>query len=115
MAACFAGKRAVSGRGMDVLPADTAYGLQAAFHAAGARGVLGALWQADDKASAEILGCFHERLAAGAPAAVALQQSLRSFLDVPSTLKRRPGRWAWCALTAFAPSTANLKPEGGQP
>ncbi len=114
MAACFAGKRAVSGRGMAVLPADTAYGLQAAFHAAGARAVLGALWEADDKASAEILGCFHECLAAGAPAAAALQQSLRAFLDASSTLKRRPGRWAWCTLTAFAPSMANLKPEGGQ-
>lgn len=80
LSACHSGERALAMRGLDVLPGDDMFGLQAAFFQAGACGVLGTLWQANDRSARLIVPVVHERLAAGDPPEIALQAALRSYL-----------------------------------
>ncbi|MGO9083118.1 MAG: CHAT domain-containing protein [Streptosporangiaceae bacterium] len=89
LSACYSGRRAVSGRraaGQQAEPGadglgeelfgDEVYGLQAAFFAAGARHVLGALWPAVDASARTCMQAFHQQLSAGQPADLALRQAM---------------------------------------
>ncbi|HYO13474.1 MAG TPA: CHAT domain-containing protein [Thermoanaerobaculia bacterium] len=81
LSACWSGKRPVSGRGLEELPGDEMFGLQAAFFAAGAKRVLGALWPAHDRTAYELMVRFHRSLAEGHFPEVALQRAVLFHLD----------------------------------
>ena len=50
-----------SGRG-DVVHGDGVFGIQTAFHVAGARNVIASLWKIDDQATADLMGAFYRLL-----------------------------------------------------
>jgi CHAT domain-containing protein len=83
LAACHSGQRAVFGRGLDALPGDDLFGLQAVFFEAGAWGVLGTLWPVDDETAREIMTAFHRAYASGVPPDAALQQAMAQYLTNP--------------------------------
>ncbi len=63
------------------LPGDDLFGLQRAFLQAGARAVIAGLWDVYDLTAPELLrGCL-ERLAQGVPAARAMKEAQKAFLD----------------------------------
>jgi CHAT domain len=84
LSACDTGRRAISGRGLadgtggpdEELFGDEVLGLQAAFFAAGARQLLGALWPVADGSARTLMCAFHEELATGVPAESALRQAM---------------------------------------
>jgi tetratricopeptide (TPR) repeat protein len=81
LSACNTARRAISGRGGpggpdEELFGDEVLGLQAAFFAAGARQLLGALWPVADGSARTLMCAFHEQLAAGVPAESALRQAM---------------------------------------
>ncbi len=90
LSACDSARRAISGRhaasgtagspglsGQDEeLFGDEVLGLQAAFFAAGARQVLGALWPADDATTPALMKIFHQAVIAGEAADLALRQAM---------------------------------------
>jgi CHAT domain-containing protein len=101
LTACYAGQRAISGRGLAEQPGDELFGLSAAFLEAGCRSVLAPAWPADDDAISRIITVFHQNLTQGDPADVALAQAQRAFLDA-ATAKVRPAYyWAPLMLTAL--------------
>lgn len=77
LSACFSGQRALSLPGLESLPGDDLFGLQAAFFQAGAQSVVGALWPLDDESAARILPRLHRALAAGVAPDLALQEALK--------------------------------------
>jgi CHAT domain-containing protein len=87
LSACCSGQRAIEGRGLEELPGDDIFGLQAAFFAAGAKQVLGSLWPVDSAAAREIMVACHRRLAAGEAPEFALQTAVAGYL-----ISSRPGR-----------------------
>jgi CHAT domain-containing protein len=97
LTACYAGQRAISGRGLAEQPGDELFGLSAAFLGARCRSVLAPAWPADDDAISRIITAFHRNLAHGAPADIALAQAQRAFLDA-ATVKERPAYY-WAPLT----------------
>ena len=101
LTACYAGQRAISGRGMPEQPGDELFGLSAAFLDARCRSVLAPAWPADDEATSRIIAAFHRNLAQGSPADIALAQAQRAFLDT-ATFKERPAYyWAPLMLTTI--------------
>lgn len=108
LSACWSGKRPTEGRGLDELPGDEMFGLQAAFFAAGARRVLGALWPADDQAAFEIMTCFHRHWAAGQGPEVALQSATLEWIDAKGA-QADLSRWAPFHLVALG---RPAQPEG---
>lgn len=94
LSACCSGQRAISGRGMDELPGDDLFGLQAAFFAAGARQVIGALWPVKTQEARSIMSAFYRALLAGAPADVALQQAIIEHLKTARLHLRHTYYWA---------------------
>lgn len=60
-------------------PGDELMGLVRGFMLAGARQVLATLWAVDDKATAQLMGIFHGRLARGEPASAALRAAQRDL------------------------------------
>jgi CHAT domain-containing protein len=100
LAACSSGQRAIAGRGMEELPGDDVLGLQAAFFAAGARQLLGALWPVDLDVTRGIVRRFHAELLVGRAGDVALRAALLGHLgeDDPRTGGVRC--WAPFTLTA---------------
>ena len=113
LSACSSGQRAVKGRGLDELPGDDLFGLQAGFFAAGARGVVGSLWPVESKEAYKIMLAFHGGLLSGLPPARALQASVQRWLQAKCDEKRQknpttpfnPGQyvhhWAPFFLTAL--------------
>jgi hypothetical protein len=93
LSACWSASRPFSGRGMDELPGDEMFGLQAAFFAAGARRVLGALWPVQDETAYQVMVQFHQHLAEGRPPETALRLAMLSLLD-SSTGERELRDWA---------------------
>jgi CHAT domain-containing protein len=93
LAACHSGQRAVFGRGLDALPGDDLFGLQAVFFEAGAWGVLGTLWPVDDETAREIMTAFHRAYASGVPPDAALQQAMAQYLTNPEG-SPSPFMWA---------------------
>ena len=101
LTACYAGQRAISGRGLPEQPGDELFGLSAAFLDARCRSVLAPAWPADDEAISRIITAFHRNLAQGSPADIALAQAQRAFLDT-ATFKERPAYyWAPLMLTTI--------------
>jgi CHAT domain-containing protein len=101
LTACFAGQRAISGRGRAEQPGDELFGLSAAFLDAGCRSVLAPTWPADHEAVSQIITEFHRRLAQGSPADIALAQAQRAFLDTATSANRPAYYWAPLVLTAI--------------
>ena len=106
LSACCSGQRPVAGRGMDELPGDDLFGLQAAYFAAGANQILSTLWPVDSTSARTIALAFHRRLKAGVVAEIALQQAMVEFLEnaraSKSLKKQRPYTWAPFFLAACA-------------
>lgn len=105
LSACSSGQRAIAARGMEELPGDDLFGLQAAFFASGARQVVGALWPVNDRVTRRVTAGLHEQLLAGATADVALRDELVDLLD-GSALYGAVNYWApWYVSCLGAPAT----------
>jgi CHAT domain-containing protein len=85
LSACNSGQRAIRGRGMEELPGDELFGLQAAFAMAGARSVLGCLWPVDDSLARDIMVRFHRHRAESLAPEVALKQATVDHLQSGSS------------------------------
>ena len=83
---------------------DDIFGLQAAFFAAGAACVLGALWPADSPTAAALMADFHRRYVAGDPPEVALQRAMLDRLDNGTTLTSAAYYWAPFYIVSVARS-----------
>ncbi len=101
LSACCSGQRPISGRGMQELPGDELFGLQAAFFAAGARRIVSALWPVDSRAAVPITIAFHRRYAQGASAEEALQKAVIDYIKQAGTLTRKIYYWAPFFLSAM--------------
>jgi len=108
LAACHAGKRAISARGLATLPDDSVYGLQAALHTAGAQSMIGGLWEIDDVAAAKITPDLHRRLVAGEIPAAALRGALLTYRDKAGPILNGVAFWGAFSLVAFGPRTLGL-------
>ena len=106
LSACCSGQRSISGRGMEEVPGDELFGLQAAFFAAGARRVLGALWPVDSKAALPITTAFHRYLADGQLPELALQKAVDDYLKKAGILTRKVYYWAPFFLSAMGRSSS---------
>jgi CHAT domain-containing protein len=80
LAACHSGQRSIAGRGLDKLPGDDIFGLQAVLFEAGVNMLLGALWPVEDTTSQAIVVDFHRAYASGDPPADALAVAIRNHL-----------------------------------
>lgn len=94
LSACCSGQRPISGRGMQELPGDDLFGLQAAFFAAGARRVLCSLWPVDSLVAHQIMTGVHRHIAQGKQPEVALQMAVKNHLQTAGAIKRRSYYWA---------------------
>lgn len=111
LSACSAGQRAVGGRRMQELPGDDVFGLQAALFDAGAHQIVAALWPVDGNAAGALLRRFHQHLRDGAPADIALQRAVVTFLDEANRFLNRPQYWAPFYLTCLGiPTTLGGAP-----
>lgn len=120
LSACYSARRAVSGRRAasgpggqpgsgdqdEELFGDEVLGLQAAFFAAGARQVLGALWPADDRAAPALMKTFHQGLNAGRAADFALRQAM---LDLRAA-KASMHQWAPYKLVSLGGVSPSYQP-----
>ena len=98
LSACQVGQRAISGRSErsqsgddpgEALFGDEMFGLPAAFFAAGAHEVLGALWPVKDEAALAIMPAMHEHLADGLPCDEALALAVDAYRN------RNPEMFKW--------------------
>jgi CHAT domain-containing protein len=105
LSACSSGQRPFAGRGLQELPGDDLFGLQAAFFMAGARQILGTMWPVKSGTARAISVAFHRRLAAGRTAARALQEAIKEHLADAGTLRRQPAYWAPFFLVALTRTT----------
>lgn len=110
LAACHAGKRAVSARGAARLPADAVWGLQAAFHEAGAGAVFAPLWPANDQTTPHLMAALHDGLARGSSPVAAARQAALYYLKDVNPNWRDPRFWASFVLVGFGPSAFGLSP-----
>ncbi|WP_157976216.1 CHAT domain-containing protein [Lewinella sp. IMCC34191] len=99
LSCCFAGDRAAGGRELDYAPGDELYGFQASLFAAGARRILGSLWEVEDRSGMEMMLAFHAELLAGRDPATALAHSMRQYLDTAPPERSSPVYWAPFFLT----------------
>jgi CHAT domain-containing protein len=105
LSSCSSGQRAIAGRGMEELPGDELFGLQAAFFAAGARRILACLWAVDSRAAKEISTAFHGHVADGQKPEVALQSAQLDYLESASPLTRGVHYWAPFILSGLGRRT----------
>jgi CHAT domain-containing protein len=68
--------------------------LARAFLAAGARSVVGTLWEIDDETAAHLFRRFHQQLRAGDSPSAALRQTQLTALNDPDPRLRHPSTWA---------------------
>jgi CHAT domain-containing protein/tetratricopeptide (TPR) repeat protein len=68
--------------------------LARAFLAAGARTVLAALWEIDDRASEELFAAFYDRLKRGLAPATALREAQLAMIHSQDSALRSPVAWA---------------------
>lgn len=87
LAACHSGQRSIAGRGLDRLPGDDIFGLQAVLFDAGVGTILGALWPVHDATALAILVDFHREYAGGSAPDKALQTAIVAHLR--NTERRR--------------------------
>lgn len=108
LAACHSGQRAIAGRGLDRLPGDDLFGLQAVLFDAGAGSVLGTLWPVEDATAQAILVDFHRAYAGGATPEAALQAAVIAHL---ADRRRRRGVFYWAPF--FVASLGRREPRPG--
>ena len=106
LSACSSGQRAIGGRGMDDLPGDDIFGLQAAFFAAGTRELVASLCPVDTTAARDICVAMHRALCLGQATDVALQTAICEYIDSAGVLKRKRHYWAPFFLSALGSSVA---------
>lgn len=82
-------RSSVSGRGIG----EGLLGFADAFQQAGVRGVIGSLWDVDDREAARFVTEFHRHYASGVPATSALRLTQLSFLRAGEGASS-PGSWA---------------------
>jgi hypothetical protein len=75
LVACCSGQRAIGGMGIHLWPGDDLFGLQAAFRDAGARQVIGSLWNAEVGAAKTMAGLVYDAWVNGADAAASIQRA----------------------------------------
>ncbi|PHS63306.1 MAG: hypothetical protein COB12_09790 [Flavobacterium sp.] len=80
--------------------------LERAFQYAGSKSLLSTLWTVDDESSFKINQLFLEKLKAGKPKDIALQEAKLSFLNTTSPEKLHPYYWSSFRLTG---NTSPLK------
>lgn len=101
LSACCSGQRPFKGRGLQELPGDDVFGLQAAFFAAGARSLVCNLWPVEDNVARALMSALHERLADGAAPDLALHAAQCEYLArAESFLDRDAYFWACFMLAA---------------
>jgi CHAT domain-containing protein len=111
LSACNLGQRATSTRHVTPRPdspsetedlfGDEVFGVQAAFFAAGAREVLGALWPVTDEIAPRLLGEFYDAIHAGLPRDVGLKHAICA----ERAREDRIYRWAPFALFSIGRSS----------
>jgi CHAT domain-containing protein len=101
LSACCSGQRSIGGRGLPELPGDDLFGLQAAFFAAGAKRVVGALWPVYKDVPRLILIAFHRHLIRGRSSELALQCAIVEYLDRVGPRSRNVVFWAPFFLSAI--------------
>jgi CHAT domain-containing protein len=99
LAACYSGQRSIAGRGLDKLPGDDLFGLQAVLFEAGIGTVLGALWPVEDATAFAILVDFHRAYAGGAAPDTALSTAIRAHL---ANSERRQDVFYWAPFFVSA-------------
>jgi CHAT domain-containing protein len=92
LAACCSGQRAVGGMGIHLWPGDDLFGLQAALRTAGARQVIGSLWNVDVGAAKTMANLVYDAWTNGADAAASLHRAARELCK--KELHRRNYDWA---------------------
>lgn len=107
LSACCSGQRAIAGRGMEELPGDDLFGLQAAFFAAGARQVLGSLWPVHSQVAYQMMTAFHRFLLDGQPSERSLQSAVLEHLATAGPRTRKRPYWAPFFLCAAGRSCGN--------
>jgi CHAT domain-containing protein len=80
LSACHSGQRAIELRDLGEAPGDDIFGLQSALFRSGVRSIVGTLWLVETKSSSPVTRAFHRHYAAGKPAEVALQLSVKEYL-----------------------------------
>ena len=80
------------------LPGEGAMSIGRAFHAAGARSVVSALWPIDDKATATFMTRFYAALHGGSPKVEALRQAQLSFIHSEAGNERLASPLFWAAF-----------------
>ncbi|MDX1418121.1 MAG: CHAT domain-containing protein [Candidatus Promineifilaceae bacterium] len=112
LSACCSGQRAIKGRPVGgivtELPGDDVYGLQAAFYAAGAQRVLGAMWPVAQDTAHDILSEFYRLLLAGREPEFALQESVCDYIVKAGINSRKPYFWAPFFISAVGQPTATV-------
>ncbi|WFU20817.1 CHAT domain-containing protein [Bradyrhizobium sp. CB1717] len=97
LVACCSGQRAVGGMGIQFWPGDDLFGLQAAFRAAGARQVIGSLWNAEVGAAKTMAGIAYDAWVNGADAAASVQIAA---LELYKNVLHR-AHYDWAPFTAM--------------
>ena len=85
-----------SGSIADVPPGDDWVGFVEAFLQAGAGSVIASLWPVNDRATAELMQVFHQKLSSGLPPSVAIAEAQRTLMRQSRT--SRPYFWAGFVL-----------------
>jgi CHAT domain-containing protein len=101
LSACCSGQRSIKGRGMEELPGDELFGLQAAFFASGCHQLVCALWPVDGNAAPKIMKSFHEKIIQRKAPEIALQQAMKTFRDEANIGMRKAYYWAPYFITTF--------------
>jgi CHAT domain-containing protein len=110
LSACCSGQRPVRGRGMDSVPGDELFGLQAAFFTAGCACIISALWPVGDATAPPIMEALHRHLLAGDPPEVALQRATLEFLEREKGRARRIESWAPFFVVRIGRATTSPEP-----
>lgn len=114
LSACCSGQRAIGGRGMDELPGDELFGLQAAFFAGGVKEIVASLWPVHSETSRHVGVGLHRHLLDGLPSDIALQRALCDYLAGAKRLRQKRFYWAPFQLTATGRSLARPATDEGE-
>ncbi|WP_328473597.1 CHAT domain-containing protein [Actinoplanes sp. NBC_00393] len=101
LSACSAGQRSIGGRGLDGVPGDEVFGLQAALFTAGAHRIISPLWPVHDAVGPALTGILHRHLVTGCPPEVAHQRAVAEFRAAARPVHKSPQFWAPFCVTAL--------------
>jgi CHAT domain-containing protein len=80
----------------------------------GARAVVGALWDAEDESTAELMAAFHQRYAATRSAVCALRGAQSAMARGSGRARRGLGAWSGFQVLSASPGAERCDPlEGG--